>query len=515
MKHIGIVLFLCFFTNHLFSQEPADALRLSWTIPGGTARQQAIGGAITSLGGDISATFVNPAGLAFFRTGDFTFTPGFRTGKNKSAYLGRTETGNKNAHGILGTTGFVIGSGTTPSRTIKNAAFSIAVNNSASFRNNIVYRGSNTQTSFSQQFLEEIQNNGVRDSSVAFRFPFGTSLAVNTYLIDTVSGGTRGNYSFQSRAKNILPGALLQEQLITNTGGVTELAFGGGVNYNDKLMLGGSLGIPFMRYSREASFTEADATANPNNRFDFATISEELDTKGAGINLKGGLIFKPQELWRLGLAFHSPTVYSLTDKFERTIRADVEGPEGEQVQSSSFLNDGPSEFKYLLITPYRVMGSVSYVLRETQDVSKQRGFLTADVEYVNYKASSFIPDEENGVDEDTREYLNSLNRAIDRAYKGAFNVKAGGELKFTTVMVRLGAAYYGNPYKDINGEQGNKLNLSGGLGYRNKGMFIDLTYVHQLHKDVHFPYRLQNSSYPRADIKSTLGNVLMTVGFKF
>ena len=33
-------------------------------------------------------------------------------------------------------------------------------------------------------------------------------------------------------------------------------------------------------------------------------------------------------------------------------------------------------------------------------------------------------------------------------------------------MFRLGAAYYGNPYNDINGEKGSKLNLSGGLGYR-------------------------------------------------
>ena len=32
--------------------------------------------------------------------------------------------------------------------------------------------------------------------------------------------------------------------------------------------------------------------------------------------------------------------------------------------------------------------------------------------------------------------------------------------------------------------------LSGGLGYRNKGMFIDLTYVHTISKDVDFSYRL-------------------------
>ena len=185
--------------------------------------------------------------------------------------------------------------------------------------------------------------------------------------------------------------------------------------------------------------------------------------------------------------------------------------------STDYTGGSASEFNYTLITPYKFIGSVSYVLREIQDVTKQKGFLTADVEFINYKASSFQETTEEGVESDptTKPYLKSLNRAIDNAYKGALNVKVGGELKFTTLMVRAGAAFYGNPYKNINEEKGNKLNLSGGLGYRNKGMFLDLTYVHSMQKDVHTPYRLESASYAHADIKSTVGNVLMSVGFKF
>ena len=40
-----------------YAQEPADALRFSNTVPSGSARVQAVGGAMVSLGGDISATF--------------------------------------------------------------------------------------------------------------------------------------------------------------------------------------------------------------------------------------------------------------------------------------------------------------------------------------------------------------------------------------------------------------------------------------------------------------------------
>jgi long-subunit fatty acid transport protein len=81
-------------------------------------------------------------------------------------------------------------------------------------------------------------------------------------------------------------------------------------------------------------------------------------------------------------------------------------------------------------------------------------------------------------------------------------------------MVRAGAAYYGNPYKNIAGEKGNRLLLSGGLGYRNKGMFVDLGYVHNIIKDVHAPYRLQSTPYSIANIKGMGGNVVLTVGFK-
>ena len=81
-------------------------------------------------------------------------------------------------------------------------------------------------------------------------------------------------------------------------------------------------------------------------------------------------------------------------------------------------------------------------------------------------------------------------------------------------MVRAGAAYYGNPYKNLIGEKGNRFLLSGGLGYRHKGMFIDVTYVHNMTKDVHVPYRLDSAPNVMANIKNTTGNAILTLGFK-
>ena len=76
MKRILFSYRLYCISQYIFAQEPADALRYSWYTSSGTARQQAIGGAMGSLGGDISATFVNPAGIGFYKTGDFVLTPG-------------------------------------------------------------------------------------------------------------------------------------------------------------------------------------------------------------------------------------------------------------------------------------------------------------------------------------------------------------------------------------------------------------------------------------------------------
>jgi hypothetical protein len=498
----------------LLAQEPADALRFSWTTPGGTARTQAVGGAMGSLGGDISATFVNPAGLAFYRTGDLVLSPNFSFGKQKASYFG-TRTSTKDRDLTLGTSGVVLGSGVRQGR-IRNSAFSLAVNRSGNFNGSLEYKGQTTESSFTQVFLEELRNNNIRDGSAAEKFPGGTSLAVNTFLVDTVGGGTSGNYQFQSRAANVLGTGLLQQNTIKSRGGVTELALGLAVNVRDKLMFGGTIGVPFLYYNRESEFLEADATENGNNQFNYAIFKNSLTTQGTGFNAKLGMIYKPAEFWRLGLAFHTPTVYSLTDTYESELEADVESADNSVwTDYSRDYNYGePNQAKYTLITPYRAIGSISYVLREIEDVTKQRGFLTADVEYINYKVNSFHPDDEYAITENDADYLKDLNKAVDRAYKGAFNFRVGGELKFTVLMLRLGAAYYGNPYKDIRGEKGHKLNLSGGLGYRHRGKFIDLTYVHQTGKDVNFPYRLQYGPYSGASINSRLGQVLLTVGWK-
>jgi hypothetical protein len=80
-------------------------------------------------------------------------------------------------------------------------------------------------------------------------------------------------------------------------------------------------------------------------------------------------------------------------------------------------------------------------------------------------------------------------------------------------MFRLGGAYYGSPYADKS-VKANRIVASGGIGYRDHGIFIDLGYAHNLTKDAQFAYRLNDKPNTYAEQGGYKGNVVLTFGFK-
>ena len=77
-----LLIFSLLFCLKTFAQVPEDAIRYSWQPLNGSARFMATGGVMGSLGGDITAAFVNPAGLGLFKTGEFVFSPFFNQSNN-------------------------------------------------------------------------------------------------------------------------------------------------------------------------------------------------------------------------------------------------------------------------------------------------------------------------------------------------------------------------------------------------------------------------------------------------
>lgn len=494
-----------------YAQEPADALRYSYlTERGGTARNQAIGGAGASLGGEFTSLFINPAGLGFYKTGDFVFTPSFSLKKSNSTYLGSPQAVTENNFNV-GTTGFVIGGATRNAKGIKSVAFAFGINRLADFNNHIYYKGTNKSSSYSEKYLEELTNNNVTDlNSAAQNYPYGSSLAFNTYLIDSLQG-PNGSLSGYRTLANPTTG-LIQENSINTTGGITDLSIGAGLDVNEKWYFGGTLSFPFLRYNRVGTYRESDASNNTNNNFNYFQVTENLTTKGIGINGKFGVIYKPVEQARIGLSVYTPTLYDVTDDYTTSIITDLEGYHGtgtKQQSSTDLTNDQPLESKYDLTTPWRLILSGSYLFGgNLEEVQSQKGFITADLEYVNYKNASF---HDTNNDASANDYYHTLNSTIGNIYKNAINARLGGELKLNTFMVRLGGAYFGNPYEN---ESSDVVKLTGGLGIRNHGVFFDLGYVYTMVKDVNYPYRLQDKANVPAYLKNNTGTIVATIGFK-
>ncbi len=514
----NILFFFLLFSACAFAQVPEDAIRYSWYPHNGTARYMAIGGAMGSLGGDITTVYVNPAGLGLYKTREFVLTPGFLLNNNKANFRQAETLEKKNAF-MLGTTGLIIGSPFRSSED-KSNALCIAVNQVANFNNILHYKSLNNYSSFAEQFAEELVKSGQPIENFLYTnssAPYTIAPAWNAYLIDTVN--INGVLQVRAAPENMLDsGQAIQQELIRKTGGgIYEMAFSFAENRKNKLMWGMTIGIPYIHYTSNSTFTENDTSSNNLNGFKSFSYNDQFKTSGIGINLKLGIIYRPRDYIRLGLAIHTPSFISLRDTRTVTIDTQLESDSGTAEHysevSTTYTNGKPGQPMYYQSSPWKFLVSAAYVFREVADVTKQRGFITADIEYINHRGSRFSSNNEDPTPEETT-YYKALNKVVKHEFKGTFNFRVGGEIKFNIIMGRLGFAYYGNPYKD-KALKGTHMLLSGGLGYRNKGFFIDLTYVYDVFKDIHLPYRLEDRANTFASIKNQRGNIIASVGFKF
>ncbi|MBC7510554.1 MAG: aromatic hydrocarbon degradation protein, partial [Ferruginibacter sp.] len=137
----------------LYAQVPEDVLRYSFFPQNGTARNLAIGGAMGSLGGDINANFVNPAGLGNYKTGEFVITPGFYINNNNVNFRDTKLKSSKSNFSLTGPVGIVYGA-SNRYKPANSQAISIAVTQTANYNNIVQYSGYNNYSSFSEQFAE-------------------------------------------------------------------------------------------------------------------------------------------------------------------------------------------------------------------------------------------------------------------------------------------------------------------------------------------------------------------------
>ena len=145
-----------------------------------------------------------------------------------------------------------------------------------------------------------------------------------------------------------------QSNDVKTSGGITEIAFSFAGNKNDKLYWGGSIGVPILNYERVNVYTESDSSSNRRNYFKSATLTEWYQSKGVGLNLKLGLIFKPVDNIRVGAAIHTPTIYGMKDTYDATMETDLENYNTPSSVNVTTLNNGViPQYNYDQSSPWR------------------------------------------------------------------------------------------------------------------------------------------------------------------
>lgn len=509
-----------------YAQLPEDVLNIHWHTKGGTARSLGFGNAMNALGGDMSTINNNPAGLGFYKTNELSITPSLNFINGSADFRGSSanpETKNALNFSTIG----VALTNNTPYSKWTSRAFGFSVSRVADFNSRTFYKGRNDYSSYSENLANEffgffvnqieqnpsLTNETIIDNALnSNALSLKTKMGLYTYLVDLVDNPSTSTTDVISRAEEI--GEVIQSNFIETKGGINEVSFGYGWNMNDRIYFGGSIGAAILNYSRQSVFREEDPNGSGNNQFDFSEYREDFTVKGMGINAKLGVIIKPIEKLRIGATVHTPTVYGLKETVSSVMvtNIDLDRTSGEdyRVSSTTFTDDVVPTYNYDYRTPWKFGLGVSYFISEDNDITKQRGFITADVEFVNLSKSTF-----KSLDQYDTDYFKDVNNAVRNIYTNTVNFRVGGELKFTEILVRAGYGYYANPNSDPE-LKANIQNISGGLGYRKSGIFFDLAYVHSIRTNVNFPYLLES---PRlntfAETKNTLGSIVATIGFKF
>lgn len=476
--------------SQIFAQ---DAIRFSEFNYGSTSRIKGIGNAQTAIGGDLSSISGNPAGIGFFTRSELSFTPEFNNSKSNSLFFGSNKSdtrssGNLNNASVVFHSRINTPKGADKSKGWLSFNFGASFNRTNNFYQNVYYAGRNGSSSITDYYAL-LANNSNNIINNRVQLPGGTleNAAYNQYLIDSVGKEPNGRFAYFD--SNVGTG-VDQSRIVQTTGGQSEFNLAFGANYSNKFYLGASLGITSLRYNSISTFTEnGQELYNYNTTFS-SDYNRDQTTKGNGINLKAGFIYKPDDFVRIGATVSTPTWYSIDDNT-------FEGIATAYRNSDTYKEDGTNyESSYNLRTPWKVSGGLAFFI-------KQFGFISGDIDYVDYTSTHL-----SGYDgsQNDNEYIRTL-------YKSAVNARVGAEARVAgSFFLRGGYGFQGSPRKDI---MSNTKTASGGLGYRFGNYYLDATYTHITRSTTDVAYAVDGLPVPTANLKNKYDNVFLTLGIRF
>lgn len=463
------------------SQNEIEALRYSQMYWGGTARFLGSGGAFGAVGADPSAISTNPASMGIYKKSEMSFSPSIHYSKAMAEYNGMSAEDFKYNFNISNLGVVLSGKiGATNSETPqwKYMQFGFGINRLANYNNNTVIEGFNDKNSLMTQYRDYANGNMPDNLNT-----FDTWLAYETYLLDPID---TINFLYSSPVEN---GGVQQRKTINTKGSMNEWYFALSGNYDDKLFIGATLGLPYFSYKESSQYEEDDINDTINGFKNFI-INDNLTTNGSGVNLKVGFLYRPIEFFRFGAAVHTPTFfYKISDSFTRDIKSNVNG-------ISYDIKSDVLDYKYEINTPLRLMGNMAFVF-------KNYGFIGLDYEFVDYSSARLRSSDYNFFNE---------NNNVKNNYQAQHVIRAGGELNLSPMALRVGYAYYTNPYKSsIN--DASRSSISGGIGFRSESVYLDFAYIYSMLKE---DYYLYSPQYVNAANQQFLqSNFVLTMGVRF
>jgi long-subunit fatty acid transport protein len=504
-----ITLFVC---AGLFAQGEMDAIRLSGGDLRGTARGQAMGGAFGALGGDVTGIMINPAGLGVYRSSEINATMALNTTNIQTDWQSTV-----NKHG---TTRFnfdnisYVGYYPTGNTSVPVLNFAFSYNRLKDFNRRYSASGSNMDASLTDYIAALTNGINLTDMNQTDRYdpysnrkiPWLSTLGWLGYLINDVSDNSYSGL--------LLPGETVSPRLnINERGRIESYDFSLGTNFSDRLYLGLTFALTDISYSMSSFYGEGflqGGTIGLNNTF---------ETDGSGFQFNFGGIWRPADFLRLGIAYHSPTWYMLTDYYQAGTTADYEG-----VERGTWAKTPDDAW-----TRYRLNTPSSWVFSAAGVIGAQ-AIVSVDYELKDYTGMNLMDNE--GTSKDDNQY-------IQEDFRATSTLRAGLEYRFTPQFSgRVGYSSAQHPYEKTFKDgwkeavivgtvphftiEGDVNYYTAGIGYRfTPNFYLDATLVYRTQQDdlYYFPSVVTDGNFTVHSQPAAMTNKsfkgLVTVGCKF
>jgi len=454
MKKIITLMFIIGYSISILAQNEVDAFRFSQFYYSGTARSMSMANSFGALGADISTASTNPAGMGVFKHSQIVFTPSLIMSNATGSFNG-SEVYNDKFSAMINNLGLVFSS-YNEDNDLRAFSFSFGYNRTNNFDHNVNISGVNDKGSMLDYFMLDANGNTPEQLN-----NFTTFRAWDTWLLDTVSGAPTSYTNplwWTQTGDNTPQYGETQTKYIQTNGGSGEFYGNIAFNFKDVLFGGITVGMQNLSYSSHSVYNESNFVDNSDlNNF---TFEEYLTDNGSGINIKAGLIVMPIKFVRIGAAIHSPTYFTINDKYHTGVSShwnslDANGYKDYESTTETNL------YKYHILSPMRAYGDVGFIIGNM-------GLIGFEYEYVDYSKMRLSANDYMFIDE---------NNTIRNNFKSTYNLKAGAELNLKIVRLRAGYALFGNPYaSSVN--VFDKSQISAGFGLNFKYIYFDFAYVY-------------------------------------